>query len=58
MESLVDRGFGIEGEAGIDFSWDFSGDDLQDLFAKLDQKTVESGIDLFVDSVALSLFAA
>lgn len=53
VKSLADGGFGIEGEAGIDFSRDFARDNLQDLLAKFDQKTVEGGIDLLVECLAL-----
>ena len=53
MESLVDRGLGIEGEAGVDLCRDLAGNDLQDLLAELDQETVEGGVDLLVKILAL-----
>jgi hypothetical protein len=53
VQGLVDRGLGVERQAGIDFSRDLAGDDLQDLLAELDQEAVEGGVDLLVDAAAL-----
>ena len=55
MEGLVNGGLGVEREAGIDLSGDLAGDDFEDLLAELDKQTVEGGIDLLVDSLALGL---
>lgn len=55
VEGLVNGGLGVEREAGIDLSGDLAGDDLEDLLAELDKQTVEGGIDLLVESLALSL---
>lgn len=55
MQSLVDRGLGVEGEAGIDLGGHLAGDDLEDLLAELDQETVESRVDLFIEGLALGL---
>ena len=55
VEGLVDGSLGIEGETSIDLSGDLAGDDLEDLLAELDEKAVEGGIDLLVDSLALGL---
>lgn len=46
VEGLIDRGLGVEGEAGVDLGGDAAGDDLKDLSAELDQETVESRVDL------------
>jgi hypothetical protein len=53
VQGLVHRGFGIEGEASVDFSGDLSGNDLEDLFTELDQQAVESSVDFLVDRLAL-----
>lgn len=55
VESLVNGGLGVEGEAGIDLGGDLAGDDLEDLLAKLDEEAVESGVDLAVNVTALLL---
>lgn len=54
-QSLVDGGFRIKGETGIDFGRNFTGDDFEDLLAKFDQKTVYSEIHLLIDVFALVL---
>lgn len=55
MQGLVDRGLGIEGETSIDLSGHLSGDDLEDLLAERDKETVEGGVNLLVESLALLL---
>lgn len=55
MEGLVDGSLRVEREASINLSGDLSGDDLEDLLAELNKQTVEGGIDLLVESLALSL---
>jgi len=54
VTSLLHRLLYIEGEACINFGRDFAGDNLQDLLAELDQKSIESGFDLLVNVFALS----
>lgn len=49
MESLLDRGLGVERETGIDLSGDLAGDNLENLLAELHQEVVEGGIDLVID---------
>ena len=53
VQGLVDRGLGVEGEAGVDLGGDLAGDDLQDLLAELDEKVIQGGVDLFVEGFAL-----
>ena len=48
VQSFLDRGLGVEGEASVHFRRDLSRYDLQDLLTKLDEETVESGVDLLV----------
>lgn len=55
MQGLVDGSLGVEGEAGVDLGGDLAGDDLQDLLAEGDQKSVEGGIDLGVEVATLFL---
>lgn len=55
VQGLVDRGLGVEGEAGVNLGRDLAGDDLEDLLAELDQETVQRSIDLIVDRAALLL---
>lgn len=50
MQGLVNRCLLIEGEASIDLGRDFAGYDFEDLLAKFDQKTVEGGINLLVET--------
>jgi hypothetical protein len=42
----------VEGETGIDFSGNSARDYLKDFFAELNEKTVESGVNLIVDIAA------
>lgn len=53
VQGLVNGGLGVKGEASIDLGGDLSGNDLKNLLAELDEKTVESGIDLFVNGATL-----
>lgn len=57
MESLVDGGLLVEGEASINLSGDLSWDDSENLLSELDEESVESSIDLGVNvrSVLLSV---
>jgi hypothetical protein len=55
VKSLVNRGLGVEGEAGVNLSRDLSGNDVEDLLAELDQEVVEGGVDLIVHRTALLL---
>ena len=55
VKGLVDRGLGVEGEAGVNLGGDLAGDDLEDLLAELDEETVEGALDLSVDVAALLL---
>lgn len=55
MQSLVDRGLGVKGEAGIDLCGDLAGDDLENLLAELDKEAVEGGIDLLLLGAAVLL---
>lgn len=55
MQGLFHRGLGVKREARVNLSGDLAGDDLKDLLAELDKQTVESGIDLLVESRALVL---
>lgn len=54
-ESLLDGGLGIERELGIDLGRDLAGNDGENLLAKLDKETVESGVDLLTDLTTLLL---
>ena len=53
VKSLVNGSLGIKGEASIDFGRDFARNDLEDLLAELDQKTIEGGVNLLVEVFAL-----
>lgn len=55
MKSLVNRGLGVERETSIDLSRNLAGDDIKDLLAKLNQETVEGGVDLLVEGETLLL---
>ena len=55
LKGLVDGALGVEGQLGIDLSRDLTGNDLQDLLAELNQETVQSGLNLLIDGLALSL---
>jgi len=51
--SLGNGGLGVKGEAGVDFSGDAAGYDLQNFLPEFDEETVQGGIDLVVDVAAL-----
>lgn len=53
MKGLVDGGLGIEREASVNLSGDLAGDDLEDLLAELNKETVQSGVNLLIDGLAL-----
>lgn len=55
VQGLVNGGFGVEGEAGVNLGGYLAGDDLEDLLAELDEEGVESSVDLVVDGAALLL---
>lgn len=55
MKSLVDGGLGVKRVESIDLSGDLAGNDLEDLLAELDEKTVKSIVDLLLDGTALLL---
>jgi hypothetical protein len=54
-ESLVNGGLGVEGQLGVNLGGDLAGNDLEDLLAELNEETVQGGLDLLVDSLALGL---
>jgi hypothetical protein len=54
VTSLFDRLLRIEGEASIDFGRHLAGDNLEDLLAELDQKSVECGVHLRINVLALN----
>lgn len=58
MKSLVDRCLLVEGECSINLSRHLPGDNLQDLTAKLDEKTVERSVNLGVNVLAVLLAVA
>jgi hypothetical protein len=53
VKGLVDGSLGVEGETGIDLGGDLAGDDLENLLAELNEKVVESSLDLLVKGLAL-----
>lgn len=55
VQGLVNTSLLIERESGIHLSGNLSWHNLQDLLSKLNQETVESGIDLLVGGVAVLL---
>lgn len=58
MESLLDRSLSIKRKPSVDFRGNLSGNDLQDLFSKLDQQPVKRRVDLVVDIFALRILSA
>jgi hypothetical protein len=48
VQSLVNRGLGVEGKPGVNLCGNLAGDDLEDLLAELDEETVEGSIDLLL----------
>lgn len=55
VKGLVDGSLGVERQLGVDLSRDLAGDDLQDLLAELNQETVQGGVDLVGDGLAVLL---
>lgn len=55
VKSLVNGTLSIERETGINLSRNLSRDDIQDLLSELDQETIEGGISLLVEVLAVSL---
>ncbi len=55
VESLVHGSLGVEGKASVDLGGNPAWDDLEDLLAELNEKAVESGINLVVDGSAVLL---
>lgn len=53
MESLVDRALGVEGESSINLCGNLSRNDVQDLLSELDEKTIESCINLVINVLAV-----
>lgn len=53
VQGLVNGGLGVKGEASIDLGGDLAGNDLKNLLAKLNQKTVEGGVNLLINGAAL-----
>jgi hypothetical protein len=55
LEGLLDGALGVEGQPSVDLSRDLAGNDLQDLGTELNQETVQGGVNLLVDGLALGL---
>lgn len=55
MQGLVNGGLCVEGEAGIDLSRDLAGDNLKNLPAELNEKSVKGILDLVVKVATLLL---
>jgi hypothetical protein len=55
VESLVDGSLGVERVAGVNLSRDLARNDLKNLLAELNEKTVEGIVDLLVDGATLLL---
>lgn len=55
MESLVDGALCVERQLGVNLGRDATGNDVENLLAKLDQETVESEVDLSVGIATLLL---
>lgn len=54
-EGLVNGGLGVEGQLGVNLGGDLAGDDLEDLLAELNEETVQGGIDLLINGLAMGL---
>jgi hypothetical protein len=57
-EGLLDTGFSVEGESGVDLGGDLAGDNLEDLLAELDKEGIENSIDLVVNALAIGVLLA
>jgi len=55
VQSLVDTGFGVEGEPRIHLGRNLAGDDLENLLAELYEQAVEGSVDLLVNIFAVAL---
>lgn len=55
VQRLLHRGLGVKAEPGVDLCADLSGDELQDLLAKLDEQSIESSVDLVIRGLAVRL---
>jgi hypothetical protein len=53
VQGLVNGGLGVKGEASVDLGGDLAGNDLKNLLAELNEKTVEGGVDLLVNGATL-----
>lgn len=53
VKRLLYGSFGIEGESGVDFRGDLSGNNLEDFLSEFNQQTVKGGIDFVVKILAL-----
>jgi hypothetical protein len=53
VEGLVNGTLDIEGEASVDLSGDFAGNDLEDLFAKFNEEAIKGRVNLFIHVFAL-----
>jgi hypothetical protein len=53
VQSLVDGAFDVEGQAGVDLGGDLAGNNLEDLLAELNKKTVEGNLNLLIGRAAL-----
>ncbi len=53
MESLLDGYLGVEGESCVDFGGHFTRDDFQNLFAELDEQTIQCSVYFLVKILAL-----
>jgi hypothetical protein len=57
MSGLLTRLLGVEGESSVNFCGDLAGHNLEDLRTELNEESVESGVDLFVDIFALTVLS-
>ena len=55
LKGLLDGTLGVEGQLGVNLSGDLAGNDLEDLLSELNEETVESGLDLLVEGLAVLL---
>lgn len=55
LKGLLDGGIGVEGQLGVDLSGDLAGDDVEDLLSELDKETVEGGLNLLIEGLAVLL---
>ena len=55
LKGLLDGTLGVERQLGVDLGGDLAGDDVEDLLSELDEKTVEGGLNLLVEGLAILL---